>query len=191
MSGRSMGVTDRSDSSTLHLQPVTFEEACAFIDGHHSTHDAPQGWKFGVGLNDGENVVGVATVGRPVSRHQQDGVTLEVTRCCTDGTKNAASKLYAACWRAAKNMGYRRLITYTLADSEEGVPLRAVNGYEVVHERNSGGDWNSPSRPRVDTSPEEQKTIWEVTANENIPVADGEKSVSESADTDQNSGDSP
>jgi hypothetical protein len=150
--------------SDLHLQPVTYQEACAFVDRHHSTHDAPQGWKFGVGVGDGDDVVGVAIVGRPVSRHQQDGVTLEVTRCCTDGTPNVASKLYAACWRAAKNLGYRRLITYTLADSEEGTPLRAVDGYQVVHQRNSGGDWSSPSRPRVDTTPDEQKTLWEVSA---------------------------
>ena len=149
--------------SDLHLQPITFAEACAFIDEHHSTHDPPQGWKFGVGVGDGADVVGVATVGRPVSRHQQDGTTLEVTRCATDGTKNAASKLYAACWRAARNMGYKRLITYTLAESEEGTPLRAVRGYEVVHKQTSGGDWDSPSRPRVDTSPNEQKTLWEVT----------------------------
>jgi hypothetical protein len=149
------------NSSTLHLQPVSFEEACAFVDEHHSTHDAPQGWKFGVGVNDGEQVVGVAIVGRPVSRHRDNGVTLEVTRCATDGTKNAASKLYAACWRAAKNLGYQRLITYTLADSEDGTPLRALDSFRILHERNSGGDWNSPSRPRVDTTPDEQKTLWE------------------------------
>lgn len=170
-------------SSTLNLQPITQEEAFEFINENHSTHDAPQGWKFGVAVNDGEQVVGVAVVGRPVSRHQDDGLTLEVTRNCTDGTKNAASKLYAACWRAAKNMGYRRLITYTLADSEDGTPLRAVNGYEVVHERNSGGDWNSPSRPRVDTSPDEQKTLWEVTEDDNIPLADGGKVRSEGTET--------
>lgn len=151
---------------TLHLQPVTESEANAFIREHHSTHDPDQGWKFGLGVNDGEQVVGVVKVGRPRSRHQDDGLTLEVTRCATDGTKNVASKLYAAAWRAAKNMGYHRLITYTLADSEEGVPLRAVRGYEVLHERTGGGGWSRPSRPRVDTSPDEQKTLWEVTEDE-------------------------
>ena len=115
-------------STVLHLQPATQEEAFAFVDEHHSTHDPPEDWKFSVGVNDAQNVVGVAVVGHPVSRHQDDGVTLEVTRYATDGTKNAASKLYVAVWRATMNMGYRRLITYTLADSEEGIPLRAVNG---------------------------------------------------------------
>jgi hypothetical protein len=147
---------------TLHLQPISFTEACSFVEKHHSTHDPPQGWKFGVAVNDGIDVVGVAMIGRPVSRHMDDGVTLEVTRCATDATPNVASKLYAAGWRAAKNMGYSRLITYTLADSEVGTPLRAVNGWEILHERTGGGSWDTPSRPRVSTHPSEQKTLWEV-----------------------------
>lgn len=150
---------------TLEIQPVTYDEACRFIEEHHSHHDAPQGWKYGVAVNDGEKVVGVATVGRPVSRHYDDGLTLEVTRCCTDGTKNAASKLYAAGWRAARAMGYRRLITYTLADLEDGTSLRAA-GWEVVHEKAGGGDWHRESRPRVTTAPQGQKTLWEVNGND-------------------------
>jgi hypothetical protein len=179
--------TDKSSSGSnrsLNLQPITESEANAFIDEHHSTHDADQGWKFGVGVNDGRKVVGVAKVGRPRSRHQDDGETLEVTRCATDGTKNVASKLYAAAWRAARNMGYRRLITYTLADSEEGIPLRAVNGYEVVHERTGGGDWSSNSRPRVDTSPDEQKTLWEATEEDRTIVSDGGDGNGRYVDTD-------
>lgn len=150
---------------TLAIQPVTFEEACEFIRKHHSHHDPPQGWKFGCGVNDGERLVGVVTVGRPVARHYQDGWTLEATRCCTDGTKNAASKLYAAAWRAARALGYRRLITYTLADLEDGTSLRAA-GWEVVHKKAGGGSWDTPSRPRDTTAPEGQKTLWEVNGNE-------------------------
>lgn len=171
MSGDESGARVAHDTPTLYLQPVTEEEANRFIELHHDHLDPDQGWKFGLGVNDGEEVVGVVKVGRPRSRHQDDGLTLSVTRCATDGTKNAASKLYAAAWRAAKNMGYRRLITYTLADSEVGTPLRAVRGWEILHERTGGGDWSSPSRPRVDTSPEEQKTLWEVTADDD-PVVD-------------------
>ena len=162
-------------SAQLEIQPITFDEACQFIDKHHSTHDAPQGWKFGCAVNDGENVVGVVTVGRPVARHYQDGYTLEVTRCCTDGTKNAASKLYAAAWRAARALGYRRLITYTINELEDGTCLNAA-GWEVVHERAGGDSWDRPSRPRVTTHPEGQKTLWEVNGNdpsENIAATDG------------------
>jgi hypothetical protein len=140
------------------VQPITFKEACAFIRKHHRHHKPPTGWMFGCAVNDGEKVVGVATVGRPVARMLQDGYTLEVNRLCTDGTPHVASKLYAACWRAAKALGYRRLITYTLA-SESGTSLRAAGWREVY--RTKGGSWDTPSRPRVDTHPTEQKTLWE------------------------------
>lgn len=98
----------------LNLQPITFEEACEFVRRHHRHHVPPQGHKFSIAVNDGEKVVGVIIVGRPVARHLDDGWTLEVTRCCTDGTRNACSMLYGAARRTAWALGYRRLITYTL-----------------------------------------------------------------------------
>ena len=143
---------------TLAVQPVTFREACAFVRTHHRHHLPPQGWVFGLAVNDGATVVGVAMVGRPVARHLDDGMTVEVTRCCTDGTKHAASKLYGAAWRAAVALGYHRLITYTLAE-EPGTSLTAAGWRRVYQTR--GGSWNCPSRPRVDTAPTGQKTLWE------------------------------
>lgn len=143
---------------TLALQPITYSEACDFISLHHRHHLPPQGWKFGIAVNDGEKVVGVITVGRPVARHYDDGWTLEVTRCCTDGTRHACSMLYGAAWRAAKALGYQRLITYTLA-SEPGTSLKAAGWREIG--RAGGGSWNCPSRPRVQKAPTEQKTLWE------------------------------
>ena len=89
-----------------------------------------------------------------------DNYTAEVTRCCTDGTRNACSILYAAAWRAARAMGYRRLITYTLPE-EGGASLRA-SGFRLLGEA-GGGSWNSPARPRVDTHPTQGKLAWEVT----------------------------
>lgn len=74
--------------------------------------------------------MGVAIVGRPVSRHLDDGWTLEVNRLCTDGSRNACSALYAAAWRAARAMGYKRLVTYIL-ESENGASLRAA-GWKCV-----------------------------------------------------------
>lgn len=142
----------------LALQPITYAEACAFIRLHHRHHLPPQGWKWGNAVNDGERVVGVATVGRPVARGLDDGWTVEVTRCCTDGTSHVASMLYGAAWRAAKALGYRRLVTYTLA-SEAGTSLRAA-GFHALYET-KGGSWSCPSRPRVDAHPTEQKTLWE------------------------------
>lgn len=48
----------------LDLQSITFGEACEFIVRFHRHHLPPQGWKFGIGVNDGETVVGVITVAR-------------------------------------------------------------------------------------------------------------------------------
>lgn len=143
---------------TLELQPITLRAARAYVAKNHRHHQAPQGGKFAIGLNDGEKLVGVIIVGRPVARKLDDGWTAEVTRCCTDGTKNAPSMLYAAAWRASKAMGYKRLITYTLK-SETGHSLLAT-GWKCVGEA-GGGTWNNKSRPRVDKHPTEQKTLWE------------------------------
>ena len=144
---------------TLNLQPITYREACDFIAEHHRHHLPPQGWKFGVAVNDGERVVGVITVGRPVARMLSDGWTLEVTRCCTDGTPNACSKLYSTAWRAAKALGYKRLVTYTLAE-EAGTSLEAA-GWKALYQT-GGGTWDRTSRPRVDRAPTGAKTLWEV-----------------------------
>lgn len=142
----------------LDLQPITYAEACEFIRQHHRHHLPPQGWKFGLAVNDGKNIVGVVCVGRPVARRLDNGYTLEVTRCCTDGAKNAASKLYAAAWRATRALGFKRLITYTLA-AETGVSLKAA-GWRVLYQT-KGESWNKPSRPRIDKHPLGQKSLWE------------------------------
>ena len=147
-------------SPALQLQPITYKEACDFIAEHHRHHIPPQGWKWGIAVNNGERVVGVVTVGRPVARAFDNGWTLEVTRCCTDGTRNACSMLYRAAWRAARAMGYRKLITYKLAE-EGGASLRA-SGWRIVGEV-TGRSWSCPSRPRVDKHPTQGKLRWEVT----------------------------
>lgn len=102
----------------LEVVPITFKEANEFVRRYHRHHGPVQGYKFAIGLADTERneIVGVVIVGRPVARYLDDGWTLEVTRLCTDGTRNACSKLYAAAWRAARALGYRRLITYTLPE---------------------------------------------------------------------------
>lgn len=142
----------------LQLQPITFAEAAEFVRLHHRHHLPPVGWKFGMAANDGEKVVGVAMVGRPVARHLDDGWTVEMTRLCTDGSKHAASMLAGASRRAARALGYKRCITY-LMDSEPGTSLLAA-GWECVGLA-GGGSWNRPSRPRVDKHPLGQRVLWE------------------------------
>ena len=140
--------------------PITLKEAEAYVLQNHRHHKPPQGGLFAIGVYDDDDpyIRGVAIVGRPVARNNRDGWTAEVTRVATDGAKNACSFLYAACWRAARAMGYRRLITYTL-NTEPGTSLIAA-GWKVVGET-SGGSWNRSSRPRVDTHPLQAKIKWE------------------------------
>jgi hypothetical protein len=147
--------------SSLSLVPVTLREARAFVDEHHRHHPAPQGGLFAIGCGIGQVIRGVAIVGNPVARILNDGWTAEVTRVCVlEGAKNACSMLYGAAWRAARAMGYRKLITYTLK-TESGVSLAGA-GWKCVGEA-GGGSWSRESRPRVDLHPTQEKLRWETT----------------------------
>jgi len=145
---------------TLDLMPITLKEADEFVRLHNRHHGPVVGSKFAIGLHDGSGViVGVVIVGRPVARRLDKGWTAEVTRLCTDGTKNAASKLYAAAWRACRALGYKRLITYIL-DTEPGTSLKAA-GWKCIGET-PGKSWSVPSRPRVDTHPLQRRLVFEI-----------------------------
>jgi len=115
---------------SLRIVPVTFRRACAFVDERHRHHKKPIGCKFQIGLENGVGLVGVAIVGRPISRVFDDGFCAEITRTCTDGTFNANSMLYGACRRAAQAMGYTRVITYN-EDGESGASLKAAGFWKV------------------------------------------------------------
>lgn len=142
----------------LATVPITLGEANEFVRRHHRHHRPVVGHKFSIGAAMGDEIVGVAIVGRPVSRRRDDGLTLEVTRLCTDGSKNACSFLYGAAWRAAKALGFKRIGTYTTPE-EGGASLRAA-GWRLIAET-PGRSWSVPSRPRVDTHPLGQKSLWE------------------------------
>lgn len=144
----------------LRIIPIFQDEAFAFIRLHHRHHKPPVGSFAQVAVSLGDKVVGVAVIGRPVSRVLQDGFTAEVVRLCSDGTPNVCSMLYSACWRICREMGYTRLITYILA-SEPGTSLKAA-GWQIIGER-GGGSWNTASRPRVDKHPTQKKLLFEKT----------------------------
>jgi hypothetical protein len=144
----------------LQVIPCSIQDAKAYVLEHHRHHPPPLGGLFAVALML-DRICGVAIVGRPVARELQDGWTAEVTRLCTDGEPNACSMLYRACWRAARALGYRRLVTYTLA-AEPGTSLRASGFREVGRVR--GRSWHCPSRPRVDRTPRQEKIRWELSA---------------------------
>lgn len=143
----------------MTIVPINFDEAARFVADHHRHHKPPLSHKFSIAVADDAGTIrGVAIVSRPVSRHKDDGWTLEVIRVATDGTPNACSMLYSRARKVTFALGYRRLITYTLA-TEPGTSLKAA-GWIVLGE-NKGGSWNSPSRPRVDNHPTIPKLLWE------------------------------
>jgi hypothetical protein len=148
----------------LSIVPCDLASAKAFVARVHRHHSPPVGHKFSLAVADEHNDIhGVCIVGRPVSRHLDDGWTLEVVRLATDGCANACSCLYGAAWRVAKEMGYRRLITYILSD-EPGTSLKAA-GWRLIGER-GGGKWSCPSRPRIDKHPTQTKLLFEVSTKE-------------------------
>ena len=143
---------------SLTTYPMTLAEANEFVSQHHRHHKPVVGHKFSIGAANGEQIVGVVIVGRPVARMRDDGMTLEVTRLATDGTKDACSFLYGAARRATFALGYKRLGTYILS-SEPGTSLLAA-GWKLIGEA-GGGSWSVKSRPRVDKHPLQKKMLYE------------------------------
>ncbi|MFI6909635.1 XF1762 family protein [Nonomuraea sp. NPDC050394] len=144
----------------LQLVPVTFALAAAFVDEHHRRLRPPPGHKFSIGAAVADDLVGVVIVGRPVARLLDTGRVLEVTRLATDGTANVCSLLLGAAWRAARALGYQRLITYTRAD-EDGASLRAA-GWSLSAVRPPRGSWSCPARPRAGSDVESvARVLWD------------------------------
>lgn len=148
----------------LKIRPISLKDANSFVEQNHRHHSPVQGHKFSIAAYNGEILVGVCIVGRPVCRHLDDGNTLEVTRLCTDGTKNACSILYARAAKIAKEMGYIKIITYTL-ESESGVSLKASGwtmekqdaGGEIGMYRVGHGNWCRNSYPFFRKN---RNTLW-------------------------------
>lgn len=111
----------------LTIRPIKLRDANAYVKEYHRHNIPTTGHKWSLSCWDGDRLAGVAIAGQPVARLLDDGKTIEIRRVCTDGTRNACSILYGACARVAKDMGYERIVTYTLA-SEPGTSLKAA-GY--------------------------------------------------------------
>jgi len=135
----------------LSLRPTTITDARRYVGEVHRHNLPPRGGLFAVGVECAGKLVGVAVTGRPTAHPLQDGRTVEVTRCATDGTRNACSMLYGASTRAAEALGYRLAYTYTLDnDDEDGASLKAsgweIDAYLSAREamvRNDGGRYQT------------------------------------------------
>lgn len=110
----------------LRIRPITHRAANAFVHQLHRHSRPTVGAVIAVAVADAaDQIRGVAIAGRPVAPALQDGLTMEILRVCTDGSRNACSMLYGACRRAARALGYQRILTYTLP-TEGGASLRAA-----------------------------------------------------------------
>ena len=140
---------------------MTLAVANAFVAARHRHHKPVRWNKYSVAVADASGIRGVAIVNRPVSRTLDDGSALEVSRLCTDGAPNACSMLYRAAWRVAREMGYVRMYTYTLA-SEPGTSLRAAGWKNEGLIR--GQPWSEGKRAdqRIDKHPTVDKRRWSI-----------------------------
>ena len=140
------------------IVPITLKAANTYVSERHRHHKPSTGHKFSIGLMVDEEIIGVAICGRPVARGSDNGFTLEVSRLCTDGSANACSKLYGACARVAKEMGYKKIQTYIL-ESEPGISLKA-SGWKL-EAITAGGQWKyTGGKPRRTDQPTEPKQRW-------------------------------
>jgi hypothetical protein len=128
----------------MQVKPISLKDANAFVYNFHRHHGIVIGCKFAIAIDVEGETKGVAICSRPVSRHLDDGFTLEVSRVCVIDADNGCSKLYSACARAAKEMGYRKIITYTL-ESELGTSLKA-SGWVCDLEGAGGSKWGSTDK---------------------------------------------
>ena len=154
----------------LRIRPITLKAANTYVEQHHRHNRPTNGHKWSVACYDGDRLCGVAICGQPVARKLDDGLTVEIRRVCTDGTRNACSILYGACARIARDMGYNRIVTYTLR-SESGASLEA-SGFIAAGEA-GGISWDMPGRHRDEIEPQmslfgdtrkypiEKKVRWE------------------------------
>lgn len=141
----------------LEIRPCDFQTARNFVGWHHRHNKPPVGHKFSIACYDGDRLCGVAMVGRPIAKAYDDGMTLEVNRCCTDGTRNACTILYGAACRAAKALGYKRIYTYT-RQSEPGTSLKASNW---TCEGEAGGThWTGHRYEQMEMRLDEMKVRW-------------------------------
>lgn len=147
------------NNKTLTAVPLELKTANEFVSSLHRHHEAVHRDKFRCGaIDESGKLRAVIQCARPVARRLDDGKTIEVVRLCSDGYENACSFLYSRMARVAKELGYKKIITYIL-ETESGASLRA-SGWICEKDVCGGGSWNAPSRPRETTAPQCKKQRW-------------------------------
>jgi hypothetical protein len=130
---------------TVDVVPLTLPQANEVVRRLHRHHaPIPGGFAwFCVGAVIDGRIVGTAIAGRPTNRNNDDRQTVEVLRVATDGSPNAPSALLGACARAARAIGARRILTYTLS-TESGASLRGA-GWTLESDDTGPSFWGNAS----------------------------------------------
>jgi hypothetical protein len=142
---------------TFTLCPLTRDDAAAVIRRWHRHHKPHRRQLLAVGAFRGSACVGVAVCERPKAPGLCNGITWELTRLATPGDEHLrelepradhatgiASCLAAACWRSAREIGVRRLVSYTRVD-ESGTCYRAAGWVATAIVR--GREWAGKNKP--------------------------------------------
>jgi hypothetical protein len=157
----------------IDIIPITLPTANRYVTKWHRHHAPIPGgfaWWACAAVANGQ-IVGIAIAGRPTNRNNDDGQTVEVLRVATNGTSNAPSALLGACARAAKAIGARRILTYTLT-TEGGASLRGAGW--VLECEDVGKSWWAHTGTRTPAVQRDHLAIpkarWGLTWRERIAV---------------------
>jgi hypothetical protein len=143
----------------MEVRWIAQRKAKAYLAEHHRHLPKCQGAILCLGCWKDSRLVGVAFIGRPIARMEdQEGYVMEITRVATDGTRNANSKLYGVAKRVARILGARKIITKTLAE-ESGSSLLGAGFRDAG--LSAGGEWDRPNRARAKSPRPERKRKWE------------------------------
>jgi hypothetical protein len=141
----------------LTVKPCSIRAAVKWNERVHRKLKRIQGGMWAIQVCADGEMVGVAIVGNPARSWQGTGVLSILRVAVLEGHRNACSKLYGACSRAARAMGATDLVTYTHED-EPGTSLRAA-GF-VFGGMTNGGEWGRRDRPRQKQLYPEPKKRW-------------------------------
>ena len=133
----------------ISTKPITIKEANHFVSEHHRHHRPTTRncgkWAISAINNLTNEVIGVAISANPVSATYMDGYTIEITRLCVieNAPLGTASYLLSQCAKIWKQMGGKKIITYTL-DYESGASLKGA-GWEQVSIVKPHNNWRNKS----------------------------------------------
>lgn len=141
----------------LRTIPLTLKQANRLVGEWHRHHPLEVGHRWSIGVTIDGNLVGAAIVGRPKAPNTPQYSVAEVTRLVTNSHRNACSKLYAACARAAEAMGFDEIQTFLLS-SESGISVLAA-GWERDPQPTDPRSWDRATRRRK-PNPRTQGPKW-------------------------------